>query len=1179
MKKLLTLILMLLTLSASAQLPELQGKYVTKISATNATTLREGQWYVMYNRGRKAYNYENPQNGIIYQSSAGLPVGAALTAETAGYLVQLVALGEERPGEYYLLLGTGHWYSRLEQGSQPATAESEERYRGAYAITKIVSGHWALKSEGGYVLDGNGNGSTAVAWGTEIPTTQNGNNDYGFYPVTIGEKSELKGTATVEGLLSPGGVFRFVSGRTSTYSMTDPDNHQLATQGTKAENENQWWIVLPVATGGYTVRNYGSGLFVQATSGDNAQYTTAGAASTIYIKASNKTSTTKANVVMSSASNYDGKTCLHDNSSHKVINYLANNSAGENPASDWELKPIEGVDPELVKNHIDELGGYIAPQGNVIVRIHNASTGRNLSENIDGAIVTQPATDDDYAQYWMLEQVGSAFALRNLKTGHYANVSSGNREVWSTTSSKTANFKITESDDAWQRTYLVSSGNYFMCEATRNQVINFMASDPAARWQFERADISQQEIEKAQMEYEAYQLIKANRSQYSTRMNSFFKDASCSELLDEYQNLQDAELRQQFQRMELPEYLLQIALKVKNNTWGEEDEMSREFRVRDYQVYSSHIYSAQQVGMGYWYGRLTNPTGIAVKAGDILTVFCDKAAPSGTTLNLEVVKGTSGGGDTEELEMGLNIFSFSEPATIFIFYQTSGTTTKVTSCADIKIHLEGGRLNGYYDKTRGHNNETWAHLREHLLKESPVVNIKTQNLVFHMNSELVQKACPKDMEKLLRLWDNMAEQENELMGLNDTYIPEYSQKYRNIYNAFSMTHDYMYATNYGTYYEESTLSTVMSPSGMSGGGLWGPAHENGHLRQNLINMIGTTESSNNLFSNVCVYHQGLTTQRAAAPSTIYDHFAKRTQWYDYDIWETTHMLYQLYLYFHVNGVMPDFFPRFFAKMRSDRMDQTNRTRILGWNEYLKLARNCCEVAQADLSEFFAVYGFFEPCDNRHVGDYGDYYITTTQEDIDMTLDYMHRFPKKLGNILFIEDRVSPVLATYEGHREGETKKRRDDDQLGSGVMAGDVGQYSTYLETPSLIDYYYTVSSTGKVSIKGTGAQGLVGFKVYDENGRMAYVSNKLTFTLPSALRQQQYTLVAAMADGSDITLSTEIPAGIGEVAMDNGQQSTDDGQQTAAGGRSALRDLQGRPVPFPQRGNIYLRGNRKIMY
>lgn len=1163
---------LLSVIAAFAQVEELTDKVVTKLNASAATSIKTDQWYVMQNRGRGVYNFEDKAKAEVWQSSRGLVAGDDITSENAGFLLQFFPAGEDQPGAYYIMTGYGHWLCDVAESGATIRTTTDESQRGVYTIGKCVSsGHFWLKSESGYVFDGNGNGKDAVGYGTTTPTSIGGNNDHGFYAVTLGSAEGLTGAALVNRQIKAGGVFRFASQRTTSMSMADPADHKIVSQTTKSDNTAQWWLVQPLANGGVALRNYNTGLFMQATNGGSAQYTTNLGRSTLYMQASPKASATKSLVTISSKANYADKSCMHDDSGHKVVNWYANSASGDNPASDWNMTAVEDIISEEIKQHFDELGGYLTPANGITVQIRNVDTGRQISEDGNNKLLALEASATDYSQYWVMElESNGQYAFRNVKTGHYFNYTAGIRQAQSTSATKKASYIIRESDDAWQRTYLISSadGQQYYNDAPDHVVFNFTADDPASQWIFVKTEITAEEIEEAQLAYQAYTDIKANTSLYTTKMNEYFTDASYSELKANYQEMTDAQLRSTMQADNLPEYFIRIALKVKNNTWNEEDEMAKDFRVADYQVYSNHIFARQKTAVSYWYGRLSNPTGICVKSGDVLTVFCAQAQPSNATLQLEVVKGTSSEGTLYDLKKGINIFTFTEEANVFVFYQTSGMTVKLASCPDVRIHFEGGHLNGYYDKTRGHTNETWAHLRSKLLKHSSVLNIKTHNFVFHMKSDLVQKACPTDMEKLLFYWDQMAETEDALMGVNDTYIPGLSEVQRNIFNCFSMDHDFMYATTYGTYYEESTLGSIMSPSGIGSDALWGPAHENGHLRQNLINMVGTTESSNNLFSNVCVYVQGRTTQRAAAPATIFDHFASNTPWLKYDIWETTHMFYQLYLYFHVNGYMPDFYPRFFAKMRQNPMVQSPSSDIRGKNEYLKLARACCEVAQADLSEFFAAYGFFVPVEKYHVGDYGSYDVTTTQEDINQTLQFMHSFPKKLGNILFIEDRVSPVLATYEGHREGETKKRRSDDQVGSGSTAGDVGQYTTYLEDPSLVDYYYSVTSTGKVTVHGTGATGLVGFKVYDETGQLAYASNRFAFTLPAALRSQNYTLVAAMGDGTDIQLSTDLPEVINQ--MERYEHSSQ---------ASSIIDLQGRRVSCPVRGNIYIINGKKHIY
>lgn len=1166
---LIALLAIVFPASLQAQVAELEGKVLVKVGTAATSTLKESQWYMLYNRGRACYNHEVLADKLVFQSANKPLAGVDIVGDVLGYLVRLVPVTDGVDGRYYIQTGNGNYYGVLEQESQPVMTE-DLAHRGVFTITKCgASGHWSLMSEGGFLLDGDGDGSLAVGYGNEVPTKAGGNNDHSFFIVTIGEESELTGSSLVNRKLAKGGLYRLVPQRTTTNSMASVGGKVVA-EATDNDDESQLWIIQSIPTGGFSLRNYGDGQYVQNTTA-SAQYTLGAERSTLYMKPSARTSSKKSLTAISSKSDYSGKTFMHEDASHKVVNWSANDTENANPGSDWDLQDVENVPTTVqIKDHLDEVCGLVKPADGLTVQIRNCDTGRNIAEDTRGNLITSVADAEDYSQYWVIEALtGGNFALRNVKTGHYVYPQDGMRTAIGTTTRNMASIVLKESDESWERTYhIIGSGlNYCLSNAPDNVVFNFMPSDPASRWQFMATNLSAEEIEKAQADYIAYNDIKQNLSQYNASFVTFFTDASCSELLPTYQNMSDDELRAQFKRLNLPDYLLNIALKVKNDKWSEECELAKHYRVNEFKAYSSRIFSASSVGMGYWYGRLSNPTGITVKGGSVLTVFCSNAQPANTTFQLEIVKGTNSTGDVLNLNKGLNIFTFTEDANVFIFYEISNLDTPLASCPDIKVHFEGGYVNGYYDKTRGDNNETWACLREKHLKYSPVINLKTDHYVFHMNSKLVQKACPTDMEKLMALWDNMAEIEDGLMGVNDTYIPGYSAKYRNIFVCHSMTHDFMYATQSGTFYEESTLGTVMSVSGMSGGGIWGPAHENGHLHQNLINMVGTTESSNNLFANVCVYNQGMTTQRAAAPATIYNNFSQGFNWYEYDIWETTHMFYQLYLYYHVNGVMPDFYPRLFAKLRKDPMDQKNSNDIRGKNEYLKFARAVCEIAQADLSEFFDVYGFFKPVDKYHVGDYGNYTITTTQDDINETLEYMHSFPNKMGNILFIEDRVEHVLATYEGHKEGEYKSRRGDDQLGSNQMAGDVGQYVSYLETPAISDYYYTMNASGKVSIIGQGAKGLVGFKVYDENGRLAFVSNWFTFTLPSNIRNQKFRLVAAMADGTDAELSSELPEGI---------INTEFTQPVQPG---LIYDLQGRKVEFPVRGNLYIISGKKSIY
>ena len=106
-----------------------------------------------------------------------------------------------------------------------------------------------------------------------------------------------------------------------------------------------------------------------------------------------------------------------------------------------------------------------------------------------------------------------------------------------------------------------------------------------------------------------------------------------------------------------------------------------------------------------------------------------------------------------------------------------------------------------------------------------------------------------------------------------------------------------------------------------------------------------------------------------------------------------------------------FLPRLFKELRKRPINKHGK----GWNgslvsgenvggyatqgsqDYLHFAKVVCDVAQADLSEFFESYGMFIPVENHFVGDYANYFVTTTQADIDAARAYMQKYPKKLNN--------------------------------------------------------------------------------------------------------------------------------------------------------------------------------------
>lgn len=751
--------------------------------------------------------------------------------------------------------------------------------------------------------------------------------------------------------------------------------------------------------------------------------------------------------------------------------------------------------------------------GNYLIKSYN---GKYMTENTSShALLCTDRAESNYAQVWTLTANSNYVTFKNALTGNVI-VFSWDANAYVTDAPGSSNAKYfypVESDGVY--TFAESSGgNWGLHCDNSNNVVGWYVSETKSKWTIEAAEVNIADLQAQQL---------AMGEATTTQLTKFFTDATCTTLKSTYTSYSDTNLRSAMSA--LPTTVQNLAVKVKNNSWTTYsgwDKTEKTFRVASYKPYSSHTRWATILGLGYTFGRLTNPTGVAVAAGDVIQVYAG-AVPSGQSVLLEVVSENQSTGSTYTLHEGMNTILVANGGSCFVQYEVDNTTngsapyTALSSYADVTVHIEGGTVNGYFDLTKGDDNDDWAQLQTHLLKGGTTVDIKTTRQLFHMNTALVTAACPTKMVELLGEWTKILDMEYSLMGLE-----AYDGYWNNLLSATDITGSYMYASNYGTYYNVSTIPTVMNYDELAAGGsLWGPAHENGHVFQKYINMVGQTEVSNNVFSNVAVYNNGHLTSRATNISTTFENMANGVYWNDRDIWERTHLYFQLYQFFHILGKAPDFYPQLFKALRSDPMVHTGNTFISATDDYLKFYKKCCQVSGYDLTEFFQAYGFFViptltsytlnsvTKDAYKVVDYGDYYLTVTQDEIDAMKAEIAAMNLPKANIIFIEDRISAPDATYEGAAAG-TKKTAYSSEYPIG-QSGETGQYDTFGATCST--YKYNVNGTS-VKMVGTGA---VGFKVYDSTGTLRGLYNTTTFTLPDGIGAD-YVIKAAAGSGSDAT-------------------------------------------------------------
>ena len=404
------------------------------------------------------------------------------------------------------------------------------------------------------------------------------------------------------------------------------------------------------------------------------------------------------------------------------------------------------------------------------------------------------------------------------------------------------------------------------------------------------------------------QLTTNNAQRYYAEFKNYFVDDICTELAVPYSAMTDEQLRTAMSAM--PEELVNVALKVKNNAWGKRE---KEFRVFEAKPYSNS-YNWKYLMNVRQYSELQNPTGISAD-NEYLLIFVGSELPDSIWMELSPVAGNMTRPlMTNVLQSGLNVVKIpdteGDDRMMFIQYyvdtDSSATSKKLADYPNVPIHIEGGYVNGYFDLSR-HTDEDWRDMTQNMMKHYSV-QVLGERVMFHMELANVLKACPNTITDAIKWWDECVKWQHELMG---------ADKYYDRWNDLILAKDgyegmFMYETETYTYYEYYTLPDILPWEKVYAdpGQMWGPAHEIGHVNQNAINVVSCTEATNNLFANAQIFRTGKTTTRGNGLSVCRDDFSNKTPFplRGSDIIAKSRMFFQIYLYFHAAGKDTTFWP-------------------------------------------------------------------------------------------------------------------------------------------------------------------------------------------------------------------------------------------------------------------------------
>ncbi|MBO5677062.1 MAG: M60 family metallopeptidase [Bacteroidaceae bacterium] len=533
---------------------------------------------------------------------------------------------------------------------------------------------------------------------------------------------------------------------------------------------------------------------------------------------------------------------------------------------------------------------------------------------------------------------------------------------------------------------------------------------------------------------------------------------------------------------------------------------------------------------------------------------------------------------------------------------------ELSNYPDLQIHIEGGYINGYWNKmgdNASHNGDfnypadkdaDWDYIKARATQTDVTVLGEYVTLQFPLTDEGTgddkgmasffnsynngTTTIKTSLEATTTEWDNVMIWERLLMGVvgqdiiekvdvkspysnepkvtaytgddGDDFGCDYSEYYRVHGLSFGTEGGYMYGGWDHCGYNFNTMSSIMVSMVNDAGPHWGPAHEIGHQHQGPLNMRGLTEVTNNLFSNVVLWYYGKSTSRyngdeGSLTNVLQQFNGEGTDFFSNNIWAQTIMYYKLFLYYHVLGHNPKFYPRLFEMLRQNPMtiayDQDGGACLM---HFYKL---CCEAAGEDLTEFFRAHGFFRVMENRFVGDYSNAVYNMTQAQIDQAINDVKakEYPENLS-VLFINDATGGQILSHRNDLEYLA-------HYGETTICSEIGSYASFA-TAATPSYNYTVSGNS-VTMEGEGG---VGFAILNENGELIGFSDKKTFEISEetmeALSNGEVQIVMIPQSGAPIEATSTLSES--EIARTLLEELVEQAEAL-----SALTDDEGKKVGF----------------
>ncbi|MBR3859179.1 MAG: M60 family metallopeptidase, partial [Bacteroidaceae bacterium] len=417
---------------------------------------------------------------------------------------------------------------------------------------------------------------------------------------------------------------------------------------------------------------------------------------------------------------------------------------------------------------------YVEPSEGVF-RIVNVAYDAALKENFETNTLhcTAIGDEDDFDQLWILKKSSSGYSLQNAYTGAYIQTGNTGTEVpyWTSTTPKT--FNITTGGS--KKGYNIFDPNLnkqgLHSKGGNGNVVRWVDCE-ASEWQFAKVEVSEEAIALKQAEYAEYLRQKnefesnytellGNREKFEEVLYEVFTDSACTQLSAAYESMSAEEIRAALED-KLPATLVNMAAKIKSNEWTEANEKAdkpewnshyaKKFRVQMIEPHSIAGEITEWIGH-QGHTNMDNPTGLYANNLEVLYIMVEGEVKEGAELYATWITGHSkmpnynnGYSNGISLTPGLNIVPIrKDGSAIYINYlvhtfnkDTWKFANKLSDYDDLKIHIEGGYINGYYNVEGDalytpDNDDDWVYYEERANLENITILGRYEVLQFELN--------------------------------------------------------------------------------------------------------------------------------------------------------------------------------------------------------------------------------------------------------------------------------------------------------------------------------------------------------------------------------------------------------------------------------------------------------------